>query len=261
MFSLTNINFRAAYNLLLERVREQPEVERPKLDHKDYPLIEYWYKHQWASVLGNRVTDLGGRAENENTSAENEDEDDDVEADVESKQVRSVSPAPGTRRGQGRSRAGINVAMRFIQDKDGQVIDGHRAREIRIHARALFVGFAMQEKQFGSWGDADAASRKLFYSEMRTRFEELQYCDLDWKAEQIAIDTFPGWKVTWIKKQKKLLGDQQNVFKRSRQGSAAKEPDSKRPKALLENSSTLPAVLPGVSNTAQVAQVRRNLST
>jgi hypothetical protein len=63
--------------------------------------------------------------------------------------------------------------MHYIQDKDGQVIDGHCAREIHIHARAIFVGFAMQGKQLLSWGDADTISCRTFYKEMEIHFEEL----------------------------------------------------------------------------------------
>lgn len=103
-----------------------------------------------------------------------------------------MQAGPNPRRGQGRSRAGINVTMRYIQHKDCQIIDGHRAREIRIHARAVFVGFALEGKLFSSWGHTDVVSRMDFYNQMATRFEEIQYCDLDWKAEQVAIDMFPG---------------------------------------------------------------------
>lgn len=247
-FSLAEFFIRTAYNLLLDRVPAPPEAERHKLNHEDYKFIDYWYKHQWVSSSGDRIADITGKVENEN---ENENEDEDVEADAEG-EPQSTSPAPGARRGQGRSRAGINVSMCYMQDKDGQVIDGHRAQKIRIHARAIFVGFAMQGKQFSSWGDADAISRRTFYNEMAIRFEELQYCDLDWKAEQIATDTFPGWKVTWLKKQKKAL-EQQNGLKRARQGSAVEKPDPKRSKA-VEITSTLSAP-PEASATSQVAQV------
>ncbi|KJA17629.1 hypothetical protein HYPSUDRAFT_206092 [Hypholoma sublateritium FD-334 SS-4] len=174
----------AAYNLLLERVPAPPEAQRQKLDPNDYKFIDYWFRHQWVASSGDRVTDITGKAENEDKDTE------DFGEDLQS--IFDPSPA-GAQRGQGRSRAGINVSMRFIQNSLGQIIDGHRAREIRIHARALFVSFALQGKQFISWGDADALSRKTFYNEMVSRFEELQYCDLDWKSEQIAIDTYPEW--------------------------------------------------------------------
>ncbi|KJA21039.1 hypothetical protein HYPSUDRAFT_203235 [Hypholoma sublateritium FD-334 SS-4] len=213
----------SAYNLLLERIPSfSPEVALKKLNPDDYPLIDYWFKCQWVSSSGDRVTKITGKGENE---------EDDAIAEDPVEDLRSISPGPGAQRGQGRSRAGINVAMKYIQDEHGNVIDGHRAREIRMHARALFVGFALQGKQFMSWGDADAVSRKTFYAEMVSRFEELQYCDLDWKSEQIATDTFPGWKVTWLKKQKARDG-----AKRGRQQSTGEEPDPKRSKAIAVTS-------------------------
>lgn len=215
-------------------------MQRQKLDPNDYKFIDYWFRHQWVASLGDRVTDITGKAGNE---------DDDTEDFGEELQSLSDPSLAGAQRGQGRSRAGINVAMRFIQDCHGQVIDGHRAREIRIHARALFVGFALQGKHFCSWGDADALSRKNFYNEMVSRFEELQYCDLDWKSEQIAIDTYPGWKVTWQKKQKKLL-EQQNGTKRTRQSSIVEERDPKRLKDVGDISTPVP-LLPEAS-TSQV---------
>lgn len=167
------------------------------------------------SLSGDRVTDITGKGENE---------DDDILAE-DGVDLQAASPTPGAQRGQSRSRAGINVSMRYIQDEHGQLIDGHRAREIHIHARAIFVGFANQGKQFTSWGDADATSRRTFYTEMVNRFEELQYCDLDWKSEQIATDTFPGWKVTWLKRMTR------DGAKRVRQQSIGQEPDPKRSKA------------------------------
>lgn len=197
-------------------------MARKKLNADNYPLIDYWYKHQWVSSSADRITEITGKGENE--------EEDGIAEDP-AEDLRSTSPGPGAQRGQGRSRAGINVSMRYIQDEHGNVIDGHRTREIRMHARALFVGFALQGKHFMSWGDADAVSRKTFYAEMVSRFEELQYCDLDWKSEQIATDTFPGWKVKWLKKQKVREG-----AKRGRQQSTSEEPDPKQSKAVVVTS-------------------------
>ena len=108
----------------------------------------------------------------------------------------------------------------------------------------------MQGKQFASWGDADAASRRFFYNEMVIRFEELQYCDLDWKAEQIATDTFPGWKTTWVKKQKKASLEPPNGMKRSRQGSIVENTDLKRTKSMEIDEATSSVPVPQVSATS-----------
>lgn len=162
-----------------------------------------------------------------------------------------MSSAPGSQCGQGRCRAGINVSMCYIQDMDGKAIDGHQAREIRIHARAIFVGFAMQGKHFTLWGDADATSRRFFYNEMVICFEELQCCDLDWKAERIATNTFPGWKTTWVKKQKKAESlEPPNGMKRSCQGSIVENTDLKQTKSMEINGATSSAPVPQVSATS-----------
>ena len=153
---------------------------------------------------------------------------------IESEELLSASTAASTQRGQGRSRAGINVTMRYIQSSDGTVIDGHRAKEMRNHARAVFVGLADDRKFFASWGDADAMSRRIYYNEMAVRFEELSYCELDWKAEQIAIDVFSGWKTSWTKKQK-----------RTRQESVTKISDQKRfkgPESIDAGLTSLPPI-------------------
>ncbi len=181
-----------SYKLLLGRVPTPREVERDKLDPKDFPHIDYWYKHQWMAAAPDHST------KTRNEESEKED-------------------VAGTQRGQGRSRMGINVAMRYIQTEDGTVIDGYRATEMRHHARAVFIGLVDNGKQFASWGEADAMSRRVFYNEMASRFTELSYCELDWKAEQIATDTYPGWKLNWTNKEK-----------RSRQESVPKTSHHKR---------------------------------
>jgi hypothetical protein len=87
---------------------------------------------------------------------------------------------------------------------------------------------------------------------MASHFEELQYYNLDWKAEQIAIDTFPGWKATWQKRQKKL--EQQQGKKQACQASSIDKSDTKRLKDKAETSMLSLSPLK-TSTTFQVAQV------
>lgn len=93
--------------------------------------------------------------------------------------------------------------MRYIEDRNGQPINGHLASDIRRHARAIFVGFALDSRLFTSWTEADHTSLKAYYSEMAERFEELRLCANDWKAEMIALDIYRTWHDQWQKKQKK----------------------------------------------------------
>lgn len=48
---------------------------------------------------------------------------------------------------------------------------------------------------------------------MASRFSELQLCDLDWKAEQIATDNYPSWHNTWqTKKQSQQLEKENSLI-------------------------------------------------
>lgn len=73
------------------------------LRREDYPNIKYWYKHQWNSS--------------------------------KSEVVASSQPSE---RGRSRAAQGKNITMGFVEDIDGQTIDGHRATHIRRVTRQLW---------------------------------------------------------------------------------------------------------------------------
>lgn len=41
---------------------------------------------------------------------------------------------------------------------------------------------------------------RKYHEELYRRFPFLQYCDDNWKAEQIAMDNYPSWYNSWCKK-------------------------------------------------------------
>jgi len=90
--------------------------------------------------------------------------------------------------------------MRYVELEDGTVINGDRAGEIRKFARSIWVSFSKKGPPPSKWGQADIEMRKTYCKEMGHRFPELTYCDLDWKAEQIATDNYPSWYVHWLPK-------------------------------------------------------------
>jgi hypothetical protein len=134
--------------------------------------VKYWTRQDWNAANADRVADL--------------DEGGNVGA-----------------RGRTRAANGINVSMKYIEDRDGQPINGHMASDIRRHARSIFIGLALEGHLFTSWTEADHASLKLYYREMAERFEELRLCANDWKAEMIALDIYRTWREQWQKKKKK----------------------------------------------------------
>jgi hypothetical protein len=162
------------YNSLLKRVspissshQNNAQIISPPatpLSRENYPNIRFWMKRQWNEYSDDKVTDIH---------------------------------AGSHTRGRGRAAQGINVTMCYVELEDGTVINGDRAGEIRKFARCIWVSFSKKGTPPSKWGQADFEMRKTYCREMGHRFPELTYCELDWKADQIAIDNYPSWYVNF----------------------------------------------------------------
>jgi hypothetical protein len=128
------------------------------LRQEDYPNIKYWYKHQWNS----------------------------------SKSEVVASSEPG---GRGRSRAaqGKNVTMGFVEDIDGQPIDGHRATNIRKVTRQIWGELAASGLAPKTWSKIGINALTQFRQQVYEQFPELSYCDNHWKLDRLATDTYSQW--------------------------------------------------------------------
>ena len=100
----------------------------------------------------------------------------------------------------------INVSMCYVQWEDGTIINGHVAKTICQHAHSIFIIFTQQGQLLTVWSDVDANCCSYYYDEMATHFEELGFCDYDWKANQIAMNVYPSWTRAGSQKDKKLIG-------------------------------------------------------
>jgi hypothetical protein len=94
---------------------------------------------------------------------------------------------------------GVNVTMRYVELASGKIIDGNRAANIRQYAWSTWVFMAKSGAPPATWGSADLKSREMYCREMTRTFEELGFCELDWKSKQIATDNYPSWRSTWAK--------------------------------------------------------------
>ena len=83
--------------------------------------------------------------------------------------------------------------MRYVEDENGQMVDGHRASAIRKLARSIWVALANAGKAPAKWSQADVVVAQSYKREMRRHFPELQLCENDWKADLIASDNYPSW--------------------------------------------------------------------
>ena len=96
-------------------------------------------------------------------------------------------------RGGARKSQNINVTMRFVEDADGVPVDGDRAGAMRRHARAIWDHFATKGIPVKTWTKTDSLNQQYYYSDMCRQFPELRLCDLNWKADKIAVDGYSSW--------------------------------------------------------------------
>jgi hypothetical protein len=92
--------------------------------------------------------------------------------------------------------------MLYVEDKNGKVVDGHIASEIRKYARSVWVHIAKVYGAPPKWSDAGVKIAQVYHEHMYSRFLFLQLCELDWKVDLIATDNYPLWHSYYIKKLK-----------------------------------------------------------
>jgi hypothetical protein len=90
--------------------------------------------------------------------------------------------------------------MLYVEDKNGKVVDGHIASEIRKYARSVWVHIAKVYGAPPKWSDAGVKIAQVYREHMYSRFPFLQFCELDWKVDLIATDNYPSWYSYYIKK-------------------------------------------------------------
>jgi hypothetical protein len=139
------------------KTSESPAVQ------SDYPNVKFWTKRAW------------------------------LDHHKESKDISNPTRKVGGVRGKVRSAQGENVKMLYVEDEQGNTVNGNRASDMRRVARSIWIELARTGKAPKKWGRADVRVADYYKGEMRHRFPELRLCDQDWKADQIAIDNYPSW--------------------------------------------------------------------
>jgi hypothetical protein len=136
------------------------------LKREDYPAVKYWHKQDWLNHLktNGNTTDMG----------------------------MSI-------RGKSLIAKGINKTVKYIEDVEGNPVDGYKVRDIRSHARAIWANFQTIGRVPSSWGKADAETASVYRREMRLKFFEFALCENDWKADLLATESYPSWYSNHIK--------------------------------------------------------------
>ncbi|KAJ7041113.1 hypothetical protein C8F04DRAFT_1391239 [Mycena alexandri] len=138
----------------------------------DYPLISWWNQSDWTQYLkGLSGTSTG---------------------------------APAGPRGSKRASEGINVALRFVQSADGEMISGFRASEIKSYATQLLNDMGLSGIEPHSWDTGGRDIQQNFYADIYLKFPEMALCSQDWKARHMAIHMYPSWHTNHLKRKAKL---------------------------------------------------------
>jgi hypothetical protein len=162
----------------------QPALSNlPEAKREEFPSVKYWSRHEWSASEDLQVASIG---------------------------------APG----KVRAAQGENVTMKFVEDENGNVIDGYRASSIRKFARLLWAGLSNAGRAPKSWGKVDAQTSSQFQIEMCQKFPELRLCEGNWKVDLIATMNYPSWSSNQAKEKEE----------NRKCASAGPLPDPKRPK-------------------------------
>lgn len=201
------VDLRKAYSLLAQSVTPNPTAANlvhmslaksedlsiplsmvPAAEREHYPLVKFWYRHEWNTAEINQVANIGAGAQ-----------------------------------GKARAAQGENVTLKFIEDENGNIIDGFRATAMRKFARELWAGLNGVGKAPKTWGKVDAAVAAQYRNEMERKFSELRLCDNSWKADFIATLNYPSWYNNNVEKEEHL-----------KRTSVDPPPDAKRPRAFTD---------------------------
>ena len=151
-------------------IETETELNIP-LKQNDYPKVKFWNRGDWTAFQNAAKAD-------------------------ESKMVV---------RGRSRASKGINVMMLYVESEDGVPVDGDTANHIRDMAKSYWDGLG--DNPPASWGKAGLQVKSNYCRQMVKWFPDLRLCSRDWKASNIATDSYTGWHKSWQKK----LGDIQEI--------------------------------------------------
>ncbi len=133
------------------------------LDRTKCPKIKFWYKHEYRAYCKANKT------------------------------VTDPTADQKIIRGSTRAAQGINVTMKYVEDDEGNPVDGYRATTMRHHAQAIFARLHELGLAPETWGAACTDAKKAYIEEMEQAFEELTRCADHWKVMMIATAIYPSW--------------------------------------------------------------------
>jgi hypothetical protein len=150
-------------------------ISSTKIKREDYPQIKFFLHRDYTEFLKSR-----------------------------NKQAGILDPTLGKKKRGGTRLANENenVAMDYIEDVDGTIVDGETAKNIRFHARSVLIEMdrATTMKLPATWTKVGVTESKYFKQEMYSRFPYLNICHDDWKVSYLASRSLSSYQ-EYLKRQ------------------------------------------------------------
>ncbi|KAH9931468.1 uncharacterized protein B0H18DRAFT_1116274 [Fomitopsis serialis] len=137
-----------------------------QLDESKYPEVKHWHRSTWAKA---------------NKAAKDVADPDRIEG----------------KRGKARLSQGVNVKQQYQELENGTVVNGWRAAATREEAMRTFndwkAAAALTEAVPSTFSKRSRIQGDYYRAAMYSKFDELRFCALHWKVDQIAKDIYPQW--------------------------------------------------------------------
>lgn len=156
VYQFTHFDNSSGNPVIKENLLNASLITLPNANGEDYPLLKYWYKHEWTTAENSQVAMIG---------------------------------APG----KAWASQGANVTLQFVEDENGDIIDGFRATAICKFSWEIWSGLGNIGKALKTWGKVDAKVAAEYRTEIGQKFPELWLCEGNWKADLIATLNYPSW--------------------------------------------------------------------
>ena len=81
----------------------------------------------------------------------------------------------------------------FLEDANGAPLSEERCNAVTKRARQIFAHLNASGAGATKWGEMGNVSQDYYRNEKYSLFPELRLCELDWKANRLATETYSSW--------------------------------------------------------------------
>jgi len=143
-----------------------PDILSASLYEENYPNIRFWHRKTWIESKSQEPTKLNNQV---------------------------------GMHGKTRISSGENVTLGYVEDENGNSIDGYRVSQITSLTREIWMHLRNKGLAPEAWSKGSLPVHNYYRSEMYKRFPELRLCEGHWKADFIATNSYSGWYRTHVK--------------------------------------------------------------